>query len=138
MTAELEMGQLATLTHQRAIKRFIIGLDKLYEQGKTQLEVLPETDIDPGNPESKCPDILLRDNAAVAVKLVIEIATHLGARTDFKKLRRLIDETEYGIEEGFVYDFEQKTWMKYSKKTGIVTDNPSWSEVLQFDLGSLI
>lgn len=138
MTAELEMGHLATLTHQRAIKRFIIGLDKLYEQGKTYLEALPETDIDPGNPESKCPDILLRDNSAVAVKMIIEIATHLGARTDFKKLRKLIDETEYGIEEGFVYDFEQKAWMKYSKKAGVVSENPSWSDVLTFDLNTLL
>jgi hypothetical protein len=137
-TAEPDMGHLATLTHQRAIKRLIIGLDKLYEQGKTRLEALPETDIDPGNPESRCPDIILRDNVATAVPVIIEVATHFGARTDLKKLRRLIEDTEYGIEEGFVYDFEQKTWLKYSKVKGQAIENTAWSDVLQFDLSGLM
>ncbi len=48
---EPDTGHLATLNHQRAIKRLIVGLDKLYDQGNIRLEALPETDIDPGNPE---------------------------------------------------------------------------------------
>ena len=135
---ELDMGHLATLTHQRAIKRLIVGLDKLYDQGNIRLEALPETDIDPGNPESKCPDIILRDNVAVAVPVIIEVATHFGARTDLKKLRRLIEDTEYGIEEGFVLNFEKNEWHKYSKAKGVVEDAPAWSEVLGVDLGAML
>lgn len=135
---ELDMVHLATLSHQRAIKRLIVGLDKLYDQGSIHLEALPETDIDPGNPESKCPDIILRDNVAVAVPVIIEVATHFGARTDLRKLRRLIEDTEYGIEEGFVYDFEQKKWLKYSKSHGEATENTAWSDVLQIDLSGLV
>lgn len=138
MTAEIEMGHLATLHHQRAIKKLIVGLDKLYEQGHISLEALPETDLDPGNPESKCPDIILRDNVRLQVPVIIEVATHFGAKTDFKKLRSLITETEYGIEEGFVFDFERGQWMKFSKSKGIETENPAWSEILNFDLSQIL
>jgi hypothetical protein len=112
-------------------------LDKLYSTQKTLLEPLPETDIDPGNPESKCPDIILRDNDHYLVPVVIEIATHLGHKTDYKKLRSLIDTTEYGILEGFVLDFEKQIWHKYSKTQGVIAENPSWSDVLQVDLAEI-
>lgn len=135
---EPDMGHLATLNHQRSIKRLIVGLDRLYNQGVIRLEALPETDIDPGNPESKCPDIILRDNIALAVPVIIEVATHFGARTDLKKLHRLIEETEYGILEGFVYDFETQTWLKYSKGKRESVENSSWSDVLKVDLGELV
>lgn len=137
-TVETEMGHLATLHHQRAIKRLIVGLDRLNREGKTNLEPLPETDIDPGNPESKCPDVIMRDNELLVVPVIIEVATHLGCRTDFKKMRSLVDETEYGIVEGFVYDFQSDTWMKYSREHGVATENPSWSEVLAVDLRQVL
>lgn len=138
VTTEIDMGHLATLQHQRAIKRLIVGLDKLYEQGQITLEALPETDIDPGNPDSKCPDIILRDNARQMVPVIIEVATHFGANTDLKKLRNLIHDTEYGIEEGFVYDFEKGIWLKYSKNKGVETESPSWSEILKVDLTGIL
>lgn len=138
MTSEIEMGHLATLHHQRAIKKLIVGFDKLYEQGYITLEALPETDIDPGNPESKCPDIILRDNIRLEVPVIIEVATHFGSKTDFKKMRNLIDNTEYGIEEGFVFDFERGLWAKYSKTKGPDTENPSWSDVLKIDLSQIL
>lgn len=135
---EIDMGHLATLQHQRAIKRLIVGLDKLYEQGQIMLEALPETDIDPGNPDSKCPDIILRDNNRQIVPVIIEIATHFGANTDLKKLRNLIQDTEYGIEEGFVYDFEKGIWLKYSRNKGVETESPSWSEILKVNLADIL
>ncbi|MCU0345940.1 MAG: hypothetical protein MUC59_03275 [Saprospiraceae bacterium] len=138
ITAEIEMGHLATLHHQRAIKKLIVALDKLFQDGLITLEALPETDIDPGNPESKCPDIILRDNERLLVPVIIEVATHFGARTDLKKMRNLIENTEYGIEEGFVYDFEKSTWMKFSKEKGLETDNPSWSNILSVDLSRIL
>ncbi len=138
ITAEIEMGHLATLHHQRAIKKLLVALDKLFQDGLTTLEALPETDIDPGNPESKCPDIILRDNERLLVPVIIEVATHFGAKTDLKKMRNLIENTEYGIEEGFVFDFEKSTWMKFSKEKGVDADNPSWSNVLSYDLNKIL
>ncbi len=138
MIAEFEMGHLATIHHQRAIKQLVFGLEKLYQTGQISLEPLPETDIDPGNPESKCPDLILQDNVRSTVPIVIEIATQRGWKTDFNKLRHLMDDTEYGIEEGFVLNFEKNEWHKYSKAKGVVEDAPAWSEVLGVDLGAML
>lgn len=138
MKTEIELGYLATIHHQRAIKKLLFGLEALYVAGKIALEPLPETDIDPGNPESKCPDLILQDEEKATVPVIIEIATNRGWKTDFAKLRRLMDETEYGIEEGFVLNFEKGEWHKYSKSKGVVEGRPSWSDVLQVDLDTLL
>lgn len=138
MITEVEMGHLATVHHQRAIKRLVFGLERLFQNGQIQLEPLPETDIDPGNPESKCPDIILQDNQQSTVPIIIEIATSRGAKTDFSKMRRLIDSTEYGIEEGFVLNFETGAWLKYSKTNGIVEENPAWSDVLGLNFSEFL
>jgi ATP-dependent phosphoenolpyruvate carboxykinase len=53
-------------------------------------------------------------------------------------LRNLIEDTEYGIEEGFVFNFEKNVWMKYSKSQGAITDNTSWSDVLSGDLKTIM
>lgn len=136
MTAEIEMGHLATVHHQRAIKNLVFGLEKRYQSGQIKLEPLPETDIDPGNPESKCPDLILQDNVLSTVPVIVEVATNRGWRTDFSKMRRLIDETEFGIEEGFVLNFERGEWHKYSRAKG-VEEQFSWSDVLGLDLKTL-
>ncbi|MFN4256509.1 MAG: hypothetical protein ACK4Q5_16020 [Saprospiraceae bacterium] len=136
MTAEIEMGHLATVHHQRAIKNLVFGLEKRYQSGQIKLEPLPETDIDPGNPESKCPDLILQDNVLSTVPVIVEVATNRGWRTDFSKMRRLIDETEFGIEEGFVLNFERGEWHKYSRAKG-VEEQVSWSDVLGLDLKTL-
>ncbi|AEE54280.1 hypothetical protein [Haliscomenobacter hydrossis] len=138
MIAEIEMGHLATIRHQRAIKNIVFGLERLFQNGQIQLEPLPETDIDPGNSESKCPDVILQDNQKSTVPVIIEIATNRGAKTDFSKMRRLIDDTEYGIVEGFVLNFETGAWLKYSKELGIVEENPAWSDVLGLNLSEFI
>ncbi|MFZ4633129.1 MAG: hypothetical protein ACOYNO_02870 [Saprospiraceae bacterium] len=138
MIAEIEMGHLATVNHQRAIKQLIFELEKLFRAGQIELEPLPETDIDPGNPESKCPDLILQNNVLSTVPVIIEIATHRGWRTDYNKMRRLIEETEYGILEGFVYDFEKQEWHKYSKGKDVQDEISSWSDVLRLDLKMLL
>ncbi len=137
MITEIEMGHLATVHHQRAIKKLVFGLEQLYRNGATTLEPLPETDIDPGSPESKCPDLILQNNEDATVPVVIEVATNRGWKTDLAKMRRLIDETEYGIQEGFVLNFEKNEWHKYSKTAGEITDSPYWSDVLQLDLRTI-
>ncbi|MFN0013479.1 MAG: hypothetical protein ACKVU2_02930 [Saprospiraceae bacterium] len=138
MTTEIEMGHLATTHHQRAIKKLVFGLETLYISGAIALEPLPETDIDPGNPESKCPDVILQDNIRSTVPVIIEVATNRGWKTDYSKMRQLIDNTEYGIEEGFVLNFETGAWHRYSKSPGEVLEESAWSEVLGLDLSGLI
>ncbi len=138
MTTEVEMGDLATIHHQRAIKKLLFGLEKLFRSGQILLEPLPETDIDPGNPDSKCPDLILQDNQNATVPIVIEVSTNRGWKTDLSKLRRLMDGTEFGIEEGFVLNFETGEWHKYLKKTQDTETGASWSGLLNLDLTSLL
>jgi hypothetical protein len=138
MVTEVEMGHLATVHHQRAIKKIVFGLERLYQSGQIHLEPLPETDIDPGNPESKCPDIILQDNQQSTVPIIIEIATNRGAKTDFLKMQRLIENTAYGIEEGFVLNFETGSWLKYAKNQGVVEHTPAWSDVLGLNLSEFM
>lgn len=138
MVTTVEMGHLATVHHQRAIKKLVYGLEHLYRTGKINLEPLPETDIDPGNPDSKCPDVIFQHNETSTVPIIIEISTNRGWKTDFNKMRRLIDETEYGIEEGFVYNFELDIWHKYAKKYGVYADPTGFSDVLGLDLSQFV
>jgi len=53
-------------------------------------------------------------------------------------VRKLVDETAYGIKEAFVYNYETKNWYKYSKTQGIVEENRSFSDILQLDLNSFL
>ena len=138
MVVEIEMGHLATINHQRAIKKLVFGLEKLYQSGVIPYEPLPETDIDPGNPESKCPDLILQDNDNMTVPIIIEVSTRRGCKTDYAKLRRLMDETEFGIVEGFVLNFETGEWLKYFKGITEAQKLSSWSNTLNLDLSLLI
>ncbi len=138
MIAEIEMGHLATVHHQRAIKKLIYGMERLFQNGQITLEPLPETDIDPGNPDSKCPDVIFQDNEKSTVPIIIEISTSRGWKTDFNKMRKLIEETEFGIEEGFVYDFQLGIWHKFSKKNGASSMPDAWSDILGLDLNAFI
>lgn len=138
VAAELEMGHNARLEHQRVIADLIAGSRTFYNQQKIQLEPLPETDLDPGNPESKCPDIQFRDNEAFTVPIIVEVSGNFGYKTDFVKVRKLVEETAYGIEEAFVYNYETGNWYKYSKLQGIVEEDRSYSDLLQLDLNSFL
>jgi hypothetical protein len=138
MVTQIEVGHLATINHQRAIKKLVFGLEKLFQSGQIAYEPLPETDIDPGSPESKCPDLILQDNDNATVPIIIEIATKRGSKTDFMKVKRLMDETEYGIIEGFVLNFETNEWYRYSKNNVGAETQPSWSNVLNMDLNLLL
>jgi hypothetical protein len=128
------MGINAPKAHQRIISRLNAGLAFLfYREGKIDLEPLPETMIDEGQ-TSPVPDILLYDNKAHLTPVIIEVSHPAGVRNDFKKIQNLIEHEEYGTVEGFVFDYVNKTWRKYSKGKGEVLDAPSWSDVLKIDL----
>jgi hypothetical protein len=136
---EIQMGHLAKEEHQAIIAQLIIGFGLMRRQGLTTWVALPEMDIDPGSPESKCPDILLRNRENDSTPIIIEIAGRYGYRADWEKVRYLIEKKPfYGIEEGFVYNFDAKTWFQFSRKRGIVEINPSFSELLQIDLAKFL
>lgn len=87
---------------------------------------------------SPVPDVLLYDNVRFETPVIIEINHSDGVRNDLMKVRRLIDGTEYGITEGFVYDYKLGKWFKYQKGIGDIVENPSYCHALQLDLAALL
>ena len=134
----LEMGINAPKAHQRIISKLTTGLGHLYyHQHEIDLEPLPETQIDEGQ-ASPVPDIMLYDNETFRTPIIIEICHPNGLNNDLKKIIRLIEENDYGTEEGFIYDYVRGLWSKYQKGIGRVYSNVSYSDVLSRDLAALL
>ena len=134
----LEMGINAPKAHQRIISKLTASLGHLfYHEHDITLEPLPETQIDEGQ-ASPVPDILLYDNETYRTPIIIEICHPNGLNNDLKKIIRLIEDNDYGIEEGFIYDYVRGLWSKYQKGVGQVDDAPSYSDILGIDLASLL
>ncbi len=133
----LLMGVNAPKQHQRVIRRIIANLDRLFEHGDITVEPFPETMLNEGE-SSPVPDILLYDNVVSETPVIIEINHAAGVKNDLKKLRTLIEETEYGIQEGFVYDYKRNQWHKYKRGVGDILDQPSFCETINLDLATLL
>ncbi len=132
------MGTNAPKPHQRIISRLLGHLSyRYYIEGSLQLEPLPETMLDESQ-TSATPDIILYDNVLEQTPAIIEITHTNGVLNDLKKVRRLIDETEYGIQEGFVYDYKRNEWHKYRRGVGDILDKPSFCEAINMDLATLL
>lgn len=123
--------------HQRIISRLIIGLGNLYSNGSLNLEPFPETPLNDGEP-SPVPDVSLFDNILYETPIIIEVNHANVIKSDLKKIQALIDEENYGISEGFVFDYKRKQWHKYKRGEGLITKNPSYSEVINLDLATLL
>ncbi len=133
-----EIGINAPKEHQRIIGKLTTGLGLLfYHQGTIELEPLPETMIDEGQ-TSPVPDVSLYNNKTYQTPIIIEVCHPNGVKNDFKKIQRLIEDFEYGIIEGFVYDYVNNSWSKYTKGAGVQMDAPSFSTILNIDLATLL
>ncbi len=132
------MGINAPIPHQRIISKLIASLGHLYYAQKSiALEPLPETMIDQDK-TSPVPDILLYDNERDTKPVIIEVTRTGTVDADMRKVRDLIDSQNYGIEEGFVYDYLSNVWRKYKKSFGEVTQDPSYCDALGLDLATLL
>lgn len=132
----VDVGHNASLLHQRAIADLIFGLRQLRQNGETKLLALPETDLDVGNPQSPCPDVVLLDEERFSFPVIIEVTTNYGFRNDCDKVARLARETKFGIEEAFVYNLQSKRWFRYSTRSG--ESESSRSDALNVDLATFI
>ncbi|KER09029.1 MAG: hypothetical protein HY22_14170 [[Candidatus Thermochlorobacteriaceae] bacterium GBChlB] len=132
------MGINAPVEHQRIIAKLIMELGILYFKNKViALEPLPETMLDETQ-TSPVPDVMLIDNERETTPVIIEITKTRSVKKDLKKVRQLIDGDDYGIEEGFVYDYKKNEWHKYKKGVGDVRDKPSFCDAIQLDLATLL
>jgi Uma2 family endonuclease len=131
------MGINAPRPHQRIIAKLTTELSILFYAGTITLEALPETMIDESQ-SSPVPDVILVDEIHDTVPVIIEIAHGAGVQNDLDKVRRLINTTNYGIIEGFVYDYKRLRWYKYHKTKGDILDSPSFCDLLNLDIATLL
>jgi hypothetical protein len=123
-----EMGINAPKAHQRIISKLTASLGHLfYQLHEIALEPLPETQIDEGQ-ASPVPDVMLYDNETFRTPIIIEICHPNGFNNDH----------DYGIEEGFIYDYVRGLWSKYQKGIGQVHQDVSYSAILDMDLATLL
>lgn len=132
------MGINAPMEHQRVIAKLLTRLGRMYYDLKTiSLEPLPETMLDETK-TSPVPDVMLCDHVHDTVPVIIEVTRTRTVQADMKKIISLITAEEYGIVEGFVYDYKKNEWHKYKKDTGEVTTHPSFCDTLNLDLATLV
>ena len=133
----------APKAHQRVISKLTASLGHLfYHQHEITLEPLPETQIDDGQASRDdgppVPDAMLYNNETFRTPIIIEVCHPNGLNNDLKKIIRLIEDNDYGIEEGFIYDYVRGIWSKYLKGVGQVHDDVSYSAILNIDLATLL
>ena len=134
---EDDMGVNAPRYHQSTIAKITAGLYPLYRSGTISLEPLPEMMLTEGY-SSPTPDVILYDYVAEQTRVVIEVCQTNGQKNDLKKVVWLIEDNEYGILEGFVYNYKTNQWFRYRKGDGGQATESSFSEVLNLDLGVFI
>lgn len=130
------MGVNAPKIHQRIIGQLMMRLGMLfYIEKRIPYEPFPETMIDESQ-TSPTPDILLFDNEKRQNKVIIEVSGNTGARRDFEKVKTLVE--EYGVPEGFVYNYDTEKWMKYRLGEGEDARRPSYIDSIGVDLNDLL
>ncbi|GAB3797681.1 hypothetical protein GCM10028819_17140 [Spirosoma humi] len=133
-----EDGTNSPLDHQRVISRLTVGLGILfYRENAIPLEPLPETPLGEG-PGHQVPDIILFDNTAQLTRIIIEVTQPRTAQYDIKKVIRLIEDDDYGILEGFVYNYKSREWFRYRKGDGGAATASSFSDLMGVDMGPMV
>lgn len=84
------------------------------------------------------PDVISYDNATEQSPVIIEICHAKGQKNDLKKVIRLMEEDNYGILEGFVFNYKTRQWLRYRKGDGGAATESSISEILQLDLSAFV
>lgn len=120
------------------ISKLTIELGILYYREKSiSLIPLPETSLNEG-PGHAVPDVMLYDDVAEDTKVIIEVCLTNGVRNDLRKVIRLIEDDDYGILEGFVYNYKTREWLRYRKGDGGAATASSYSEVMQVEMGGFV
>lgn len=84
------------------------------------------------------PDLILYDHQHEQTRVIVEVCQNNGLKHDTSKVIRLIEDNEYGILEGFIFNYKSQQWLCYRKGDGGQATESSFSEVLNLDLGSFV
>lgn len=121
--------------HQCIIMQLITGLSNLRTDAKTKLVAYPETMIDESQ-TSPLPDVLLYDHENEKTKVIIEITHTDGVKKDIRKVISLMN--DYDVNEGFVYNYKQKKWFKFTLNEGEIVPNTSFCGAVLYDLNTFL
>jgi Uma2 family endonuclease len=136
LVSDDDMGTNAPVVHQRVIARLTAGLYPLYfPEGRIALEPLPETML--GEESSPTPDLILYDPELEQTRVIVEVCQTKGLKHDLNKVSRILDEAEYGVEEGFVFDYKARRWYKF-RQGASAPEQSSFSDVLGLDLHAFL
>ncbi len=132
-------GTNSPLDHQRVISKLTTELGVLFYHTKTiALEPLPETPLGEGS-GYPMPDVLLFDRDAEKTRVIIGICNNRTFDSDVRKIIRLIEDDQYGILEGFVYNYRTDEWRRYRLGDGGIATESSVSDVLgRVSLGAML
>lgn len=131
-------GTNSPMDHQLVISKLTTELGILHYHRRTlPLVPLPETPLAEG-PGQAVPDLILYDPVAEETRVIIEICQNNGQRNDIRKIIHLIEDNDYGILEGFVYNYRTHQWHRYRKGDGGMATESSQSAVLNLDLNALL
>lgn len=127
-------GTNSPFDHQRIISKLTVELGILYYHKQTIPFIpLPETPLAEG-PGYPVPDVILFDEAAEQTRIIIEVSNNRSVNSDLRKVIRLIEDDDYGIQEGFVYNYKTREWFRYRNGEGGAAVNSSVSELIGVDL----
>lgn len=129
------MGINAPREHQAVITQLIFELAYLYKQKLIPYFPYPETMID-ASQTSPPPDIMLVDPETELTQTIIEITHSQGVKKDLQKIQTLM--REYGVPEGFVYDYKRRKWYRFSLEKGEVEEDNAFCVIIQRDLKEMI
>lgn len=131
-------GPNSPYDHQRIISKLTVELGVLFYHKKSiALLPLPETPLAEG-PGYPVPDVILYEEQTEQTRVIIEVANNRSEQTDLRKVIRLIDEDDYGIQEGFVFNYKTRQWFRYRKGDGGSATASSYSELMGVDMGPMV
>lgn len=124
--------------HQRVISKLTVELGVLFYHKKSIPYLpLPETPLAEG-PGYPVPDVTLFEEPTEKTRIIIEVANNRSEQTDLRKGIRLVDEDDYGIQKGFVFNYKTRGWLRYRKGDGGAATGSSYSDLMNVDLGPMM
>lgn len=131
-------GTNSPYDHQRVISKLTVELGVMFYHQRTIPYIpLPETPLADG-PGYPVPDVILFDEATEKTRVVIEVCNNRGFNTDVRKVIRLIEDDDYGILEGFIFNYKTGEWLRYRKGDGGAATATSFSDLMGVDLGPMV
>ena len=98
----------------------------------SKFEPIMEASMEDSDINSQSPDILIINRKKGVIQIIIEICRTKQLTKDIKKVKDLI-KSFAGIDEAFIYDYEQDEWYKFNDE-GEDIYNATFSDVLGKDL----